>query len=255
MPSQQAAGGHDVFAAGGTDGAGDAMVIEVVAKLVHRLRRGGAIGGVGRGMETDEVHSTMEPLQQAYQFGSMTGGVVEPGKHGVFERDAPLAAPIILFEQGNHVGNGIGSLHGHDGEPFLREGVVETYGKVALASVQETFQPGDDADRGDGNAVGAPTETPIGGKDIRAMQNAGKVVHRFAHAHVYDIGKLAKFGDGEYLIEDIGGREVAMEALLPSDAKTAAHLAAHLTGDAEGGARRTSAGIQFRDVDGLDVLF
>ena len=57
------------------------------------------------------------------------------------------------------------------------------------------------------------------------------------------------------MVEYVAGSEVAMEALLAGDTETAAHLAAYLTGDAEGGARRTSAGAQFGDVYCLDKLF
>ena len=53
LSRQQAAGRHDVFATGSTEGAGDAMGVEIVLKGCDGLRRRGTIGGVGGGMETD----------------------------------------------------------------------------------------------------------------------------------------------------------------------------------------------------------
>ena len=93
-----------------------------------------------------------------------------------------------------------------------------------------------------------PAEAPVRGKDFGALQDAGEVVHRFAHAHVDDVGELAKFGDGEYLVEYVRSREVTMEALLPRDAETTTHLTAYLTGDAEGGA------VAVGYIDGFDKL-
>ena len=63
------------------------------------------------------------------------------------------------------------------------------------------------------------------------MQYIVEVVHGLAHTHKDDVGEAVEFGDGEYLVKNVGSRQVAVETLHPSDTETAPHLAPRLTGD------------------------
>lgn len=233
---EEAAGGHDVFAPRGTDGAGDAVGVEVVAESGHGRRRSGLVGGARRGMESDEVDPTGESMQQPHCFGGVAQVVVETSEHGVLKRYAPLSAPVVALEQLHHISNGIRFLHGHDLQALVGEGVVEADGQVALALIEKAPQAGDDADAGDGDAAGAPAEAPGGGEHFGAAQHGVEVVHRLAHAHIDDVGEAVELGDGENLVEDVVGAEAAVESLLAGDAEAAAHLAAGLTRDAQCGA-------------------
>ena len=141
-----------------------------------------------------------------------------------------------LPQQGKHLIQRESFLHRHHGQSLLWHGVVEAHGEVALTLVEKTFHPRDDSHGADGDALGAPAETPVGGEDLRGSKDGIEVVHRFAHAHKDHVGQLLELGNGEELVEDVASREVAVKALLSGDTETAAHLAAHLTGDAEGGA-------------------
>ena len=181
------------------------MAVEVVFETFHGLGRGGFEWGVGRGVEADEVDTAIKPLEQAYQFGGMAGVVVEPFEHSVFEGDAPLAAPVILPEQGHHIGYGVGFLHGHDVQPFGSEGVVQADGYVALALVEKTAQPRDDAHSGDRDAVGTPSKSPRGSEHLGATEHVVQIIHGFAHTHIYYISEAVKFGDGENLVQDFRG--------------------------------------------------
>ena len=247
LAGEEAAGGHDVLTPRGADGAGDAVGVEVVLEARHSLGRGGLEGDVGRGVETDEVDAAIESAQQADQLGGMGKVVVHAAEHGVFEGYAPLAAPVVAAQEGDDIGDGVCLLHGHDVEALGGHGVVETDGHVALALVEEPFQSGEDAHGGDGDAVGAPAQAPRGGEHFGAAEDGVEVVHGFAHAHIDDVGEAPELGDGENLAQDVGGREVAVEALLAGDAEAAAHLAAYLARDAEGGP------VAVGDIDGFDI--
>ena len=209
--------------------------VEVVAESVDGLGRGGFVGRLGRGMEADEVDPAVEPLEQAHQLGSMAGVVVEVAEHDILKRYAPLAAPVVAAQQCYDIGYGIGPLHGHDVLPLGGKGVVQTHSHMALAFVEESLQSRDDAHGGDGDALGAPAQPPGGSEHLSTAQHSIKIIHRLTHAHIDDIGELVELGDGKNLVEDVGGGEAAMEPLLAGDTETAAHPAAHLAGDAEGG--------------------
>ena len=97
-------------------------------------------------MEPDKVDTAVEPFQQADQPFGMAEVVVDATEHGVFERYAPLSAPVILLKQCDDVGNGIGFLHGHNGQSLFGKRVVEADGQVALAFVEETPKARNDSD-------------------------------------------------------------------------------------------------------------
>ena len=125
---------------------------------------------------------------------------------------------------------------------------MEADGQVALALVEETLQAGDEAHGGDGDALGTPAKAPVGGEHLSGGEYGVEVVHRLAHAHEDHVGQLVALGDGEELVEDVAGRERAMEALLTGDTEAAPHLASHLAGDAESGA------VVLGNEDRLDVV-
>lgn len=178
----------------------------------------------------------------------MAGIIVESAEHSVFERDATLATPVVATKERHHIGDGVGFLHGHDAEALLGERIVQADGHMTAALVEEALEAGDDAHSGDGDAVRAPSQTPRSCEHLGAAEDVVEIVHRFAHAHIHDIGEEMELGDGEDLVEDFGGGEAAMESLLAGDTEAATHLAAHLTRYTEG------AAVAVGDEYGLDVL-
>ena len=225
---EESAGGVDVLAARGAEGADNAVAVQEVLEGADGAGRGGLVGGAGRGVEADEVDAAVESPQGLGEACGVGQVVVEAAEHGVLEREAPLAAPVVLSQQGEDLAEGECLLHGHDGQALLRHGVVEADGEVALALLDEALQAGDDAHGGDGDALGAPAQAPVGGEDAADGQDGVEVVHGFAHAHEDNVGELLELGDGEELVEDVARRQRAVESLLPGDAEAAAHLAAHL---------------------------
>ena len=59
------------------------MGVEVVAKGIDDLGQGGFVGRARRGMEADEVDTSIQPLEQAHQLGRMAGVVVETAEHEI----------------------------------------------------------------------------------------------------------------------------------------------------------------------------
>lgn len=168
---EESAGGIDVLAARGAEGADDAVAVQVVLEGADGAGRGGLEGGAGRGVETDEVDAAVQATEGLDEARGVGQVVVQAAEHGVLEREAPLAAPVVVAQQGEDLVQGEGLLHGHDGQALLRHGVVEADGKVALALVEEALQAGDDAHGGDGDALGTPAKAPVGGEHTADVQD------------------------------------------------------------------------------------
>ena len=61
--SEEATGGHDVFAARGAQGTGEAVVVEVVLESFN-IGFGGSLEGCPRrGMEADKIDTTIETFK------------------------------------------------------------------------------------------------------------------------------------------------------------------------------------------------
>ena len=127
----------DVFATRGAEGAGEAVGVEIVLKGAYLVGAAGAVGGEGRGMEADEVDTAAEATKEAQQFVGMAQGVVDAVEHGVFKRDAPLPFPVVLFEHGNDIGNGVGAFGRHEAQTLVVERVVEADSHMAAALFDE----------------------------------------------------------------------------------------------------------------------
>ena len=236
LAGQKSAGGHNVFASRGADGAGHAVGVEVVLEGVHCAFVAGLVGHFGRGVETDEVDAAPQSFEQSHQLGGVGYVVVEAFEHRVFEGDASLAEPVVFLQQAYDVGDGVGLLHWHHLGALVGEGIVQAHGHVDLRLVEQAAQHRGDAYGGDGDAVGAPAQAPVGGEHLERLADGVVVVQRLAHPHKDYVAQRLAFGDGENLVEYLGGCEAAVEALLAGDAKAAAHLASALAAYAERGA-------------------
>ena len=109
----------------------------------------------------------------------------------------------------------------------------------------------------DGDATGADVEAPVGGDHVKSLAEVGEVGEGFAHAHedeVVDLFAREFFGEDD-LGDDLGGGEVAGEAIEPGGAEFTSVGAADLGRDAEGVAVGCFAikGGRGRDEDGLDI--
>ena len=82
-------------------------------------------------------------------------------------------------------------LHRHQRLTLLGIGRMDADGYMHRGLVKQSPQPGDIAHGGHGNAFGTPSQTPRGGKNLDGVEHGIEVVCRFAHAHEYDIRKVA----------------------------------------------------------------
>ena len=179
-------------------------------------------------MEADQVNPARDTAEQAYKGVGVAFVVVEAGEHGVLEAHAPLSGEVVLAQQFQDFCQREGFLDGHHGLPFVREGVMEADGQVALAAVQKLFQPWQYADTGQGYAFRAPCKAPVGRQDLYRGHDGVEVVQGLSHAHENSVCEGVGLIDCYKLRQDVGYGKVAVEALTASHAEVAAHLATGL---------------------------
>ncbi len=158
----------------------------------------------------------------------MPGVVVHSPEHYVFKRQAALVGEIIVAQQLYHIFDWHCLLHRHQRRAFCRVGGVDGYGYMHLCGLDQGLQLLDFADGADSYAFRAPGQPPRSGQYLDCVKHRLQVVERFAHAHEHQVGERLAFRDGEYLVHDVGRREVAVETLPPCHAERAVHLASGL---------------------------
>ena len=114
---------------------------------------------------------------------------------------------------------------------------------MTVGLVEEALEVGV-PDGGDGDTLGRPCAAPFGSEHLQRAEDMVEVVHGLAFAHIDDIGEV---GEVEYLVENLGSRQVPVEAQSARHAELTAHLTARLRGDTERGT------VSVGDIDGLDV--
>ena len=184
----------------------------------------------------------------AQQVGAL-GLVVDAAHHGVLDRDAALGHRGVVPGRLDGLGD---REAGVDRDQLVAQLVV---GRVQAqregdrdALLGQLVDPRHEADGGDGDAAGAHAQAGRRRVDEAAYgTDDGLVVgQRLAHAHEDHVGDATRTagdlaarhraGTGDDLLDDLGGRHVALEAALAGRAERAGHAAAGLAGDADGGA-------------------
>ena len=102
---------------------------------------------------------------------------------------------------------------------------------MALALVEVHFQLGEDADGRKSDALRAPAETPISGKDLYCPADIFIIVQRLAHTHKDAVGEFVALVNRNELGQYVSCREMAVETLAACHTETAAHPAAGLGRD------------------------
>ena len=121
---QQTAGCIDILSSAGAYGGEDAMTGEVVAKFFHLPVVNPLEGYVGDLMETDQVDTTVESLQQSENLLGMSLRVVNPLEYDIFERQTTLVCEIVLPQQVDHLCDGHSLFCRHQlGTQFMEWGV------------------------------------------------------------------------------------------------------------------------------------
>ncbi len=206
--------------------------------------RGRAEDGIaGRRVEGDEVDVGAQRPGVRRQLLGVPGSIV----HVVDERPLERQPPTLRLEV---VATGVGQrregIAAVDGDELVAEvvvGRVQGHGEVHGQGLRrQAADAGDDADGRDGEVAGGQPDVVVeagdGGPD-------GVVVgHGFTHPHEHHVGQ-APSGRGRgragphYLLHDLAGAQLPIEAGLTGGAEAAGHRASRLRGDADGG----SAGV------------
>ena len=177
----------------------------------------------------------------ADQMGQLPGAgvrVVDPPHHRVFKADPPAGDVLVAAHRLHQPGHGVGVVHRHHLAADGVVGGVEGDGQGQLELVlRQPVDLGHDAAGGQAD-VAHPDVDPLGGRDQgEELHHLVKVVQRLADAHEDDVGDALPdvLLGGVDLGADLPRLQVAHPARLGGGAKAAAHPAAHLGGDADGG--------------------
>ena len=140
---------------------------------------------------------------------------------------------VVAAQQPDHIGHRIGPFHGHHSRSLGSERGMDAQGHVHLRAVEQLTYPFGAPYRRNGDALRAPCQSPWRRQYVDGADHGLKVVGRLAHPHEYHVGQLGRLVDREYLVDDLCGRQIAVESLPPGHAEGAVHAASGLRADAE----------------------
>ena len=157
--------------------------------------------------------------------------VVDAGEHHVLDEDEPALGGVEAHAGGEHVGERVAVVDGHELRAQRRVGGVQREREADRhVGLREAVDAGDPADRRDRGAavrdadVGQP---PAGGEHVV------EVHHRLAHAHEDGVVDGLDAAEVQRLVEDLRRRQVAAELHRARRAERAGQRAARLRGQAQ----------------------
>ena len=202
----------------------------------------------------DQVEVVERAAQTLRQRRRLRGGVVDAAQDDVLEHQLAPRGLHVALARGEHRVERILPVERHETVAQLVGRRVQAHRQVELQRLRgEPVDARHHADRGHGDASRRERE-PLGVVEQAAgAQGLVVVVERLAHAHEDDVGHAAVVrlvaehaGEVEDLVDDLLRGEVPAQPQAAGRAERAAHGAADLGGDTDGGA----AGHQHQD--GLD---
>lgn len=233
--TQQSASGIDVLSTAGTNRSENSMRGQEVTELLHLLIIHPMQWDVWNLVETDEVDTAVEPLQELDDRLGMLHTVVHTLEDDILERETTLVREVIVAQQLHYLLDAHSLLGWHQLRSLGWYRVMETDGYMALTLLQESFQLVLDAHRADRDTLRTPCPTIIGSQYLRGTKHIVEVVHRLALSHEHDVGQVLPLRQRVYLVEDVARRQTPLKSLLARLTEETVHLASHLRGDAEGG--------------------
>ena len=164
----------------------------------------------------------------------MACGAVHILQHDILKRDTALVRKVVAAKNIAHLLNRVGILYWHNLTALLREGVVQRHCKVHLRLIEQSGQVLRHTRCRDGDACRRPRQAPLRGEDVERAQKVVDIIQRLAHTHKDKVGEPIAFRDRDYLVENLGGRELMTKAHTPRSAKFAPHTATRLRRYTEG---------------------
>ena len=188
-------------------------------------------------------------VQALGQQPGVLGLVVDAAHQRVFDADAPLGRQEVVVRGVEHLCSVEPFVHRHQLVAQLVARGVQGDGEPdGDALLGESADAGHHAHRGHRDVARGDAE-PL--RRHRAdlpngAQHGPVVAHRLAHAHEHDVAEPARpagnvavphgLGRHTHLFDDLAGRHIAGQTEFAGGAERAAHAAADLAGDAQGGA-------------------
>lgn len=100
--AEQAASGKNVLTTAGANGGEHTVIREIVAEILYVAVVGSLKVNVGNGVESYEIETTFESLNEFYDFASVGSRVVHAFEHDVLERQATLVSEIVIAHEVDH---------------------------------------------------------------------------------------------------------------------------------------------------------
>ena len=224
------------------------MLREIVAQTLHPLLIGTRQIHIRNLVEPNQVHTTLQALQQADDLPGMRRRVVKPRETDILKRATALMGEVVLLQQLNHLSDRHLALRRHQLLTLLWQGRVHRDSHMALTLVEEALQLTLDTHTAHRDATRTPGIAPILGEHLGSPQHLVEIIHRLALTHKHDVRQTLTLWQGIDLIQDVACRETALKTLLARLTEQTVHLTAHL-------ARHTERGsLAIRDIDRLHEL-
>src|SRR5574344_74742 len=233
---QQSAGSKDVLSPAGAYRGGDAVCVQIVADALHPALVGTVELYARYLVEAYQVDAALQSVEQLYDFADMRRAVIDTPEDDILEREPALMAEIISAEQVHDICDGVGFLGRHHLSALLGDGRVHADGQMALALIEESFQPLLQSYTTHCNPFRTPCISVVGSHNLCHLKHIVQIVERFTLSHKNDIGQSVTFRQRINLIENVCHGQAPFESLFARLAEKAVHLASYLRRDAQRGA-------------------
>src|SRR6185312_1233832 len=262
-----AAGGVDVVAARAAHGREDPALQELVAEALDGRGARAPVARTRKWIERNEIDLGGMAVQQTRKRARLRRRIVNPVEHDVLEGHAAAVLLVQVVPAGRQqFGDRMLLVDRHQ---LVAQRVVRGVQRHRQSHVGLFGQSVDlwhETRSGERHAPARQVEAEIVQQDPQRRHHVAEVRQRLAHAHEDYVGDVP-FGPGcgvgcgasacralqlargePYLAHDLGGAQIAIEALLRGGAEGAVERAADLRGDAQ------RAAVRLRDEDNLEGL-
>jgi hypothetical protein len=227
----------DILAARAPDHGQDVRIEQdLLERADRRLAGTRELGAVER-IERNQIDLRRQAPHQLDQLTRMLGFVVDALEHRVFERDRRARATRCVTRAcREQFVDRIFLVERHELSAQLIVRRVQRNRERYVAGFRQFVDHRHKTGRRQRDALVGKTETKIVAHHAHRTHDVVKIEERLAHAHHDDVGELAllvghvaeMFGGDEYLADDLGGREIPVEALRARRAERAGESAADL---------------------------
>jgi hypothetical protein len=211
-------------------------------EAANRLRARAVESGILERVERDQVELAAHLRGDRQQRARLSSGIVHPFEHHVFERDEVARRALeVAVARAEQLADRILAVDRDDAVAQRIIRCMEGHRERNRAFPGKPVHSRNHTGRGNGDAA---TRKPVGiviEHQLQRRDQRVEVEHRLAHAHQHDVRDRPRRAllPAEQAVrdpqrrDDLGGAEVAIEALLPGRAERAIERAAGLARDAE----------------------